>query len=83
MNINNVREFVERERIDNRFVSIGEASHSGADSHVLNYEGGEWLVYYIERGVKSKIVNFSTEDAACEYFIKWISGMSFFPRIAE
>ncbi|WP_127506091.1 hypothetical protein [Paenibacillus humicus] len=33
---------------------------------------GVWEVYYSERGNKTKLKIFSSEEAACEYFYHWI-----------
>ncbi|MED3649686.1 hypothetical protein [Heyndrickxia sporothermodurans] len=38
----------------------------------LNEENGQWEVYYSERGVKSQLKRFDSEDRACEYFCKEI-----------
>ena len=32
----------------------------------------KWEVYYSERGLKTQLVYFNTEEAACEYFLKLI-----------
>ena len=34
----------------------------------LNNENGKWEVYYSERGVKTGLKTFETEDEACDYF---------------
>ncbi|MED1601774.1 hypothetical protein [Alkalihalophilus marmarensis] len=41
------------------------------ESLCLNKEG-TWEVYYSERGLKSQIEKFDTEEQACEYFYKTI-----------
>lgn len=38
----------------------------------LNKEGSVWEVYYNERGVKSQLKCFKSEEEACEYFYKTI-----------
>ncbi|AEH46502.1 MULTISPECIES: hypothetical protein [Anoxybacillaceae] len=38
----------------------------------LNKEGSVWEVYYSERGVKSQLKIFKSEEEACEYFYKTI-----------
>ncbi|MEK5521413.1 hypothetical protein [Heyndrickxia sp. FSL W8-0423] len=41
----------------------------------LNEENGQWEVYYCERGIKSQIKKFGSEDNACEYFYKEIQDL--------
>lgn len=38
----------------------------------LNKEGDFWEVYYSERGVKSQIEKFNTENDACNYLYKML-----------
>lgn len=33
----------------------------------LSYEGGYWIVYYSEKGLRTGLINFSTENEACKY----------------
>lgn len=35
----------------------------------LDYENGEWQVYFIERGNRTTDKRFSTEDEACQYIL--------------
>ena len=35
----------------------------------LAAEGGGWVVYYSERGIRSGLRRFSTESAACQYLL--------------
>ena len=39
-----------------------------SEQYCLEESYGKWFVYYSERGIKSGIKEFSTEEAACEYF---------------
>ncbi|MGN0693424.1 MAG: hypothetical protein ACI4LK_00730 [Lentihominibacter sp.] len=36
-------------------------------------EGGMWQVYYGERGIKSGLKSFETENEACDYFWRKVS----------
>lgn len=38
----------------------------------LNKDGDVWEVYYSERGIKSQIEKFDSEDEACNYFYKTV-----------
>ena len=40
------------------------------EAFCLNNEGNIWEVYYSERGVKSQLKKFLSEDEACNYFYK-------------
>jgi hypothetical protein len=42
------------------------------ESFCLNKEDDVWEVYYSERGVKSQLKRFESEEEACEYFYKII-----------
>lgn len=43
------------------------------EAYCLSNIGKDWEVYYSERGSKSSLKIFSSESAACEYFLNWIS----------
>lgn len=40
------------------------------EAYCLNLAGDKWEVYYSERGQKSGLKLFKTEDEACDYFYK-------------
>ncbi|MBT2680552.1 hypothetical protein J7E38_16200 [Bacillus sp. ISL-35] len=42
------------------------------EAFCLNKEGEIWEVYYSERGVKSQLKHFHSEDEACNYLYKTI-----------
>jgi len=45
------------------------------DKYVLSQEtGGRWTVYYCERGNKIGITEFFSEDEACDFFYKKVTG---------
>ena len=35
-------------------------------------EAGTWRTYYSERGLRSDLKEFATEDEACDYFFHWV-----------
>jgi hypothetical protein len=41
----------------------------------LDYESGCWIVYYSERGGRSGVKKFTTEEAACQYIYDAIKGI--------
>lgn len=42
------------------------------EAYTLGKNGDLWEVYYSERGNKSKLKTFLTEDEACDYLYEWI-----------
>lgn len=57
-----------------------ESKHVPADSFSLNggmpneaycidREGGQWAVYYSERGLRTGLISFSSEEEACDHFV--------------
>lgn len=42
------------------------------EAFCLNKEGDIWEVYYSERGIKSEVERFTTEEEACSYFYKTV-----------
>lgn len=45
------------------------------ECYCLNKEKNKWEVYYSERGVKSQIVQFDTEEEACDYLYNTVIEM--------
>ena len=39
------------------------------DAYCLDENGGEWSIYYSERGSRQGLKLFSSESAACAYFL--------------
>lgn len=42
----------------------------GSETYVLREEGGEWWVFYSERGKRNNLRRFPSETAACEYMFE-------------
>lgn len=42
------------------------------ESHCIFKNGDVWEVYYSEKGRKSKLKMFDTEEEACKYFYSWL-----------
>jgi len=64
---------LEREQINPRFYSIYGLTEPPIDEQgVLGREGDKWVVYYFERGERSGLRVFDTEDQACRYFRDWV-----------
>lgn len=43
------------------------------EAFCLGENGSVWEVYYSERGSKTGLKTFQTEDEACDYFYGWIT----------
>ena len=54
---------------DNAY-TIGEKYEN--EVYVIAREGTLWCVYYSERGLKTGLTTFSTEEAACQRLFDWI-----------
>jgi hypothetical protein len=50
--------------------TIGELYRN--EVYVIAREGALWCVYYSERGLKTGLEVFATEDAACQKFFEWV-----------
>jgi hypothetical protein len=73
MNRNDLRAALEKERINPRWYSIGGITEPPIEEQcVLEEDKGKWLVYYLERGHKTSLRVFESEDEACRYFLDWI-----------
>jgi len=44
--------------------------HGPVDGYALKREGKSWIVFYAERGNRSEIERFSTEDLACRELLR-------------
>lgn len=42
----------------------------GSETYVLREEGGEWFVFYSERGQRRNLRSFPSETAACEHMFE-------------
>lgn len=67
MNREALRELARREHIRDDSYSFDGGLPS--ECLVLDVTEGGWIVYYSERGLKSGLVHFDTEDEACSYML--------------
>jgi hypothetical protein len=72
MNIDQLKEVIRAENIDERFLSLpGEVKD---ESYVLEREVGKgWCVYYSERGQRTGERFFITEEEACGFIFDRLS----------
>jgi hypothetical protein len=75
MNTNELQERLAAEGCDPFCYAIGERGRAN-DAYCLTQNGGEWQVYYTERGVdQAPMFTSASEEEACAYFFNFI--MSF------
>ncbi len=43
-----------------------------SDAHCIEKIGGKWYTYYSERGQRTSLKEFETEQEACQYFLDWL-----------
>ena len=67
MDINELREMLVKDGYDPRNYRILDAP--GESTWCIRKQGKAWLVFYFERGKKWELQRFTTESAACEYFL--------------
>lgn len=67
MNRNDLLEILRRENIpENAYSLFGGLPNEKFCINKMEY----WEVYYSERGIKTQLKKFDTEDKACEYLYK-------------
>jgi len=44
------------------------------EQYCLARSGSKWVTYYAERGTRTSLREFETEEAACAYFLAWVVG---------
>ncbi|MQB02342.1 MAG: hypothetical protein GEU78_19310 [Actinobacteria bacterium] len=60
-----LRNFLDREGISRNAYAFGRPGRD--EQSVLSPIEGGWTVYYWERGLKTSVKEFETEDEACRY----------------
>lgn len=70
MKANELSEVLTAHGVDPRSYRINELPEN--NTLCLNKKGKKWVVFYFERGEYFDIQRFSSEDAACEYFMNRI-----------
>ncbi|WP_026478302.1 hypothetical protein [Alkaliphilus transvaalensis] len=68
MNINDLKKILINNNIPKDAYSLDGGLPN--EAYCLNRNGGNWEVYYSERGQKSGLKLFRTENEACDYFYK-------------
>ena len=68
MNKDELRTILISERFDPRAFSLEDKIID--EALCLRFEGGQWCVYYSERGLKTGEMYFANENSACEFFLQ-------------
>ncbi len=67
MNIHELESKLEKIRVPKSCYSIMKGGLPN-EVYCLTTEGGNWIVYYSERGSRSGLTSFKSESDACNYF---------------
>ena len=70
MNKQQLQERLIKENIPKKYYSF--TNELPDDAFCLRYNGHVWEVYFGERGEKSDLQYFRTEEEACDYFYQWL-----------
>jgi hypothetical protein len=65
MNRNQLQKILNDQNINPRCYSLGEVGLDPDERLCLRQDGGEWIVFYSERGLQSGKQTFPLEDQAC------------------
>lgn len=70
---------MKKQILEQKLISLGVPSHMYSlhdglpnEAYCLNKNNRFWEVYYSERGIKSGVKQFDSEEEACEYFYRLI-----------
>lgn len=73
MTVNNLIRIFQANKVPEHFYTIGGLG--GGECYGIEFAGGEWRVYYSERGRKTVLQTSNTEEAACLELIRYIDEM--------
>jgi len=76
MKLNELKTVLENKRVPKQYYSL----NGGLPPDSLCIEqakNGKWFTYYSDRGSRSELIEFETEEEACDYFYTWISNDSY------
>ncbi|WP_338803678.1 hypothetical protein WDV76_16685 [Xenorhabdus griffiniae] len=71
MNKEELRTRLKENKISSSYYSLEGGTPD--DRICLTYEGGYWLVYHAERGMRSWVESFEKEEDACQRFWEYVS----------
>lgn len=73
MNLQELRRYLQNKRVHPDAVSIGTGLPHETEKYCIVKEGATWEVYYSERGAKTSLTRFDSEEKACEYLIELLT----------
>lgn len=65
-----LKELLEKEKVSKSIYSLDGGLPN--EKLCLDFEGSKWIVYYSERGLRTRIIEFIVEDDACDYIYSQI-----------
>ncbi|MBI0472626.1 hypothetical protein EXT68_22475 [Pectobacterium parmentieri] len=71
MNKDELRDRLIKEKISRSLYSLDGGLPD--EKLCLDRENGYWFIYYSERGIKTGMINFPTENEACQYIYDQIN----------
>jgi hypothetical protein len=69
MNVYELEQTLRANNIHPEAVRFGSGLPDADEQYCIAREGSRWEVYYAERGQKSNVKIFDSEDAACSYLL--------------
>jgi hypothetical protein len=72
VNVEELQRLLESEKVDPQSYRINTVP--AESTMCIKKQGKTWLVFFFERGIKRELQRFSTETAACDYFLRQIKG---------
>lgn len=76
MNLAELKSILENKCVPQEFYSL--TGGLPADAFCIEQlADGKWRTYYGERGLRSHINDFETEEAACDFFYNWVRNDSY------
>ena len=73
MKRNELKDLLEKEKISKSIYSLDGGLPN--EKLCLGFENNKWIVYYSERGVRTGVVEFITENDACDYIYNQIKSI--------
>lgn len=70
MNVEELKQEIERKNLDTRFINIGSRGNFDECFNLLELEDGRWEIFYGEHGQKTNPVVYDTQEAAVDAFLK-------------
>ena len=73
MNVDQLHASLQAAGVDFRYLSICNVPPEPAGRHFLVFHNGVWETFFWEGRKKEERQTFTSEEAACQHFLKWVS----------